>query len=274
MQIDYKKFVLVLSVLVIFLSCMLIASSRSATKIAPESQISTANNVAEDDETNSIFTAEGTHEIGKSVIHDDTRWIEMRAGVNKDDSSTEYYRGLYELWRAHESESPTLVTTLSLSNFSKLDWDINEEGGITVFHWDGGPEGGTSTEIIYDAQGEERARVTQENLPADGDTFTFGVNPTYTVHYLLNEDCNGMQTKETLTKNVELQGISIGYGNDNNHDYQMTTPVFIECATYDSTFINPTIKIVSFDETSVNVQLADDTTVTITKGVPPEVVFQ
>ncbi|MDO8584341.1 MAG: hypothetical protein Q7R83_04140 [bacterium] len=220
---------------------------------------------------------EKTHRIDKVLVQGDVQWTHIRTNTDEE--------GTYELWLTRKDKKPMLVSTFTQSQFSNLDLAINNEGGLAVSHWDGGPEGGTEIRVIYDREGGERARVTQSR-PFDGKTFLYGTRggPVYSVSYLMKEPCGqksvtASQGEEAVAK-VELRGISISYGN-NNRNYLLLKPELMACRPYDSSFMDPTIKIIGFDEDKINIELMDGVTATISKtynsyGTPlvPTVTFK
>ncbi len=268
MRSESKKLIPLLLLLIVILLFAVIILGRSVAMYKTRAtQTSAIQVMTELDRQSPITVIEDTHEIHKSIIAGDANWLEIRTK-----KSTNSQKGLYELWLTRMDSAPILVDRFDRNPFSDFAWEMNAQNSIDVSYWFGGPEGGTSTRIIYDHLGKERARVTRENLPFDGNTFTFGTpkGPTYTVSLLMKEPCSAQELVanqgESMTAEVELQGISISYGRDNKHDYLLPETEPIKCGPYDGVFLDPAIKVLEFDENRVDIELTDGVIATISKS--------
>lgn len=195
-----------------------------------------------------------THSIDKDLKQNDVRWtgIVAQSGPPLGTRSN-----LYELWVTSKGTDPFLVKTFATDGFAGVTWEMNEDNGVIVDYWDGGPEGGTLTKFLFDSQGQLQASVTQDS-PADWD-FTW---ERYTVSYITDGACKGDQVANE-SKNTNIFGILIEYGVRGHDEYILPTPASAPCSTYDEGLYNPTIKVNEFNGEELHMTLADGTKATI-----------
>lgn len=199
------------------------------------------NQAPVDDKEASVF--EDTHNVEKIVEIGDAEWAEI---VTPGDSSS------YEMWISQNGAEPTMVGTFEQSNFSTLEWEENEEGGINLTYWNGGPEGGTSTIVVYDKDGSELVR-TMQDLPWQSYEFILKTpkHEGYMVAYLTEGECS----EDNLE--VDLLGLSISSGAST---YNFMLPEKIanaECKSMDGNFVNPPLEITEVGGHSLDIKLAN-----------------
>lgn len=137
------------------------------------------------------------------------KWI----GISIEEEESESWYGgkiAYELWIEKDRQSH-LVESFSMGPFNSIEWDLDEEGGVTVDYYSGGPEGGTHIYLIYNENGEEVVRFAEDVRQKDKIIVAYGGDYFYISAWVEDEECSVLQTPEEDYE-VTLKGVEIEKG--------------------------------------------------------------
>ena len=200
-----------------------------------------------------------THKIDKKINNGDITWVGIDVkGNDKNDARN------YELWRLDETNKPLLIDNFWLSTpYSTIEWDPNENGGLNVRTTIAGGDAATMADIVYDNKGMEQLRIERESNKDFRFTFQQKQRGSVEVISLIEGTCKGValySEGEYILPEVTLKGVKLEFPFVKNaiQDFTFTESTKIKCEQYDGLLIDPGMKILKFDDESIEFSFSND----------------
>lgn len=246
---NLSKYILSALVISVVVNFFLLYQNSNTTPATLDPQVvteQTSNN-------NSIL--DKTHKIDKQITNDGINWT----GINVQQSDKDSWdaENYYELWREDENGNLLLLENFLMNFASTVSLEANPKNGINVSYYTGGPEGGITTNIVYDITGVEKLRIERETHKDYTFTFRQKDNVTYEVRPLLVEEC-GSEASEVMLKGVKLikrHGLE--------KEFKLTSPEKVKCGFFDGSNIDPGMEILQFNDESIEFKLPNNQKSTI-----------
>lgn len=246
---NFSKYILVALVISMGVNLYLLYLNSNTTPAKPDSEVV----VEQTQNTNALL--DKTHEIDKQITTNGVTWTGISVQQSNEDSwSAENY---YELWHEDRNGSLLLLENFPMNFASTVSFEANQKNGINASYYIGGPEGGVTTDIVYDATGNEKLRVERETHKDYTFNFQQKDNVTYEVRPLLAEEC-GPEVSE-----VTLNGIKLIKRVGLEKKFQLSVPEKVKCGFFDGSNIDPTMEVLQFDDESIEFKLPNNQKSTI-----------
>ena len=155
--------------------------------------------------------------------------------------------------------------------FSAINWETTSKSGVDVTYYTGGPEAGTTTDIVYDQRGAEQLRIERETFRDFEFAFQYKKYDDYKVRLLIDGECyrdtETPMDKDYTIPEVTLKGVKLikNLKNQLEKDFTLAKPEKVKCVLYGGTLFDPAIKIDQFDDENIKFTLPNNQKTTITK---------